>query len=767
MRRPFRIFTSYTITIPATAFLLFLLLNQLFPLRPMPGYSPLITDRRGNLMHAFLSPDDKWRMKLHKDSIPEMVRKAIVFKEDRYFSYHPGVNPAAVVRAAFNNLVQGKTTSGASTITMQVARLLYPAPRTIPNKIREMFRSFQLEWAYTKDEILTLYLNLVPYGGNIEGIAAASQIYFGTDPRHVNLSQAVILCVIPNRPGSLRPSGGVSRITEARNKWLKRMERNGVFAAEDVAQAMAETVVMTRNEVPRRIPHLAYRFKKTASHTGTFRSTIDAGIQDITETVALKHARRISPMQIRNIAVVVVENDNRKVRAYMGSQDFSDERYSGQVDGCMAVRSPGSALKPLVYALAIDKGLITPAAMLVDVPVNYSGYTPENFNSKCHGLISASQALSHSLNIPAVSLLSETGLSQFTGSLRKCGFRSLHSDRELGLPVVLGGCGVRATELASLFCTFANGGIYMPLCYQENMTEARPVRIVSEASAYMITEMLAGTERPDFPDQSGNISGTMKLAWKTGTSYGRKDAWCIGYNGKYTIAVWAGNFNGTGVPELTGSSIATPLLFDLFRAIDRGSPKSWFVPPASADIRLVCPHSGLPPGADCADLVPDYFIASVSDNRPCTHVRTVFTAANGSFAYCMQCLPESGYKKELVENLPPAVTSFYESQGIAYHKPPPHNPGCARLYSEKPPQIISPVDGREYLLEKNAGQQLALHCQVTPETGKVYWFVNDHLLDAVAPGTPVFFAPDPGEYKISCSDDQGRNQDIHIRVTGY
>ncbi len=745
-------------------FLLFLLMNALFPLRSFPGFSQIIVDKDQNILHAFLSKDDKWRMEVLSQEVNPVLRKAFIYKEDKYFYYHPGVNPVAIIRAVFNNIVANKKTSGASTITMQVARLLYPAKRNYLNKFTETFRAFQLEWSYSKEEILLMYLNLVPYGGNIEGIKAASYFYFKTKPEYLNLSQSVILSIIPNRPGSLHPRKGTKLITAERNKWLKRMLEENIMDKKIIGEAMDEAVEMTRREAPPAIPHLSYRLHTMFPKKNIIVSTIDKKIQERAEVISYNHFKRLALRNIHNLSVLVIENKTRNVLAYIGSPDFKDVFHSGQVDGCNAVRSPGSTLKPLVYALAIDKGLITPATMLEDVPVNISGYAPENYNSRCNGMVTASRALAFSLNIPAVDLLNKTGLTQFTNLMRRTGFGSIKKDSDMGLSVILGGCGVKPTELVAMYAALANGGEYTPIKYIASDTINRKSVMVSKAAAFMVTEMLTGLIRPDLPNNSESSTHVPKIAWKTGTSYGRRDAWSVGYNQKYTILVWAGNFNGEGVAELTGAEMATPLLFELFNSLDYNSSSNWYVAPAGTDIRWVCSQSGLPPGEFCTDQVMDYFIPGVSPYKTCSHLREVMISADEKISYCTRCVPENGYKKIVLANLSPQVSSFYSINGIDYRKTPPHNPNCTRLFTENAPTITTPLNNKEYLLEKNADQQIKLTCNADSDISWIYWYINDKYLCKVKSGEQAFFTPQAGEYKISCSDDKGRNSDIKITV---
>lgn len=758
------------VVVAATIFisvLVFATFNFIFPLRPLPSWSTIVTDKDGNILYAFLSEDDKWRMKSDLQEIHPQLIKTILYKEDRFFYYHPGINPVALVRAAFNNTIKARKTSGASTITMQVARLLYPAPRTYANKFKEMFRAFQLELRYSKKEILEIYLNMVPYGGNVEGVKAASYFYFGVKPSDLNLSQSVLLSIIPNRPTSLHPGRGSALLTKERNKWLNQMLKDEIADKKQIEQALIEPLDIERRNAPRKAPHLAIRMQNVYSNRANIKTSLDQNLQSKAEAIAYNHHQRLAMKGIHNLAILIIENKTHKVRGYVGSPDFGDRNHAGQVDGCNAVRSPGSTLKPLVYAMAIDKGLITPSTILADVPMNFSGYAPENFNSKCNGLITASKALAFSLNIPAVDLLNRTGLFDFNEKLRKHGFSAIKKDSDMGLSVILGGCGVRQTELAAMYSAFANGGEYAQLQYLENSDSTATTQLVSDAAAFMVTEMLSQMIRPDLPNNAQSSIHLPKIAWKTGTSYGRRDAWSIGYNKKYTIAVWAGNFNGEGVPELTGSDIATPVLFELFNAVDYNSQSAANVAPRSTDFRLVCSQTGLPPSEFCTDLITDYYIPKVSDYRKCNHLREVYVSTDEQFSYCTQCLPDGGYKIKYCRNLPPAVTAFYLNSHIEFDAIPPHNPECTRLFSENAPSITSPSDGKEYLLEKGANQTLQLTCQTESDINWVYWYINDKFLKKTRPSEAAYFEPDEGSWKISCSDDKGRNKDIVITVKFY
>lgn len=743
----------------------FFLLDALFPLKVQIDYSQVVTASDGSVLHAFLSHDEKWRMKAEKDEITPILKKAILAKEDKYFYYHFGVNPVSVVRAAVNNLLSSRKTSGASTITMQVARLLEPRPRTYANKMLEVFRACQLEWHYSKEEVLQLYLNLIPYGSNIEGVKSAALIYFQQPPASLSLAQTVTLTIIPNRPSSLVIGKNNALIVEERNKWLRRFDEEDVFGKQDIEDALHEPMNNSRNDVPRMAPHLAIRLATAFRTAPIIHSTIDKRIQEKAENIAYNYIRRIHFMGITNCAVLVIRNGSHAVEAYVGSADFYNSADHGQVDGVRAVRSPGSTLKPFVYALAFDKGLITPKTMLPDVPVNYQGYLPQNYDKKFNGIITAEAALAQSLNVPAVNVLNQVTVSGFVNHLKQAAFKQVAADEnKLGLSVILGGCGVKLEEVTNLYACLANEGTFSRLKWTLEDTMRASIPLFSAASAFMTTEILTQHQRPDLPHHFESSMRLPKVAWKTGTSYGRRDAWSIGYNKDFTIGVWVGNFSGNGIPELTGADIATPLLFDLFNTIAYNASNDWFQQPEGLDFRYVCSASGSIPSANCTDQVMDYFIPGISSPVPCNHLKEVWVSADERSAYCRNCLPDQGYKKVWYPNLAPELVSFYEIHHIPYQRIPSHHPSCSRIYMEHAPVITAPTDGMEYLLEREEAQQLMLSCQADNEVDTVYWYINNRFLARAGLHEKVFFTPQAGTIKISCTDDKGRNDDIMIEI---
>lgn len=744
-------------------FILFLLLNWIWPLPDRIDYSSILTDNKGEVINASLTVDQKWRMKTELEEISPLLRKTIIAKEDKYFYSHPGINLVAVGRAFFKNLFRWKRTSGASTITMQVARALEHRKRTLPNKIIEMFRALQLEWKYDKDEILQLYLNLVPYGGNIEGVKAAALLYFNKNPDHLSLAEITALSIIPNRPSSLVIGKNNDRIREERNRWLKKFSEEKVFTEKEIDDALAEPLTASRGTVPHYTPHLFYKLSR--QQKGLIQTHIDLNTQLKTEKIVEDYVRVQRLRNIRNAAVIVIDNRTHKVITYVGSSGFNDTLDGGQVNGAAAVRQPGSTLKPLLYALCFDEGLLTPKTVMPDVPVNYEGYAPENYDQKFNGYVTIQYALEHSLNIPAVKSLNLLGKEKMVQELVRCHFRQIGKDRKkLGLSMILGGCGTTLEELTGLFSSFANEGKFIQPSYSHEDSLQPTISLISPAANYMINDILSKVNRPDFPLNWTATERMPKIAWKTGTSYGRRDGWSIGYNKNYTIGVWTGNFSGTGVTDLSGANIATPLLFRIFNTIDYNNDKEWFSQPADCDIRQVCSETGLPPSEHCTNLTTDYFIPLISTTKLCHNWQEMMVSPDEKIVYCKSCAPATGYKKKWYKIVEPEMQSWFEENRIVYQHIPPHNPDCELIFKGNAPFIHFPVNGVEYLINKKKPEPLQLVCKTANDVSKVYWYINDKFYKASLAGEKQFFIPEEGPVKISCTDDKGRNRNITIYV---
>lgn len=742
---------------------LFCILNFIFPLPTKIEYSTIITDSKGEVIHAFLTSNEKWRMKTELTEISPLLRKTIVQKEDKYFYYHFGINPIAITRAFFMNVFTGKRTSGASTITMQVARALEPKQRNIIGKLKELFRATQLELKYSKDEILQLYLNLVPYGGNIEGVKSASILYFGKNPDHLSLAEITALSIIPNRPSSLVIGKNNDEIIKQRNKWLNRFAKEKIFTAKEIEDALSEPLYAKRGVVPKLAPHLAYKLKQSGG--AIIKTNVQLNTQMKVEKLVEDYVRTLRLSNIRNAAVMIVDNETHKVITYIGSGNFYDTTDGGQVNGAAAVRQPGSTLKPLVYGLCFDEGLLTPKKIMNDVPINYAGYAPENYDKNFNGPVSIEYALEHSLNIPAVKALNILGNEKMIAKLSSMNFKQIQSKQKgLGLSMILGGCGTTLEQLTGLYSCFANEGLYYRSSFVQTDESTQAKRIVSADASYMITDILSRINRPDFPLHWEATAHLPKIAWKTGTSYGRRDAWSIGYNKKYTVGVWVGNFSGVGNSELSGAHTATPLLFRIFNTLDYDADRAWYTPPKELEQRMICSETGMPPASHCSNLVLDYFIPGISSTQTCNNFEEIAISENEKLSYCKSCQPSNGFKRKGYKLLAPELQNWMQTNGIAFEPIPAHNPNCEKIFTSGAPQIKSPVNGTEYFISKKNPEPLQLVCETGNDVSRVYWYINNQFYKAADAGSKQFFLPTEGNIKISCTDDKGRNRDIKIVV---
>lgn len=743
-------------------FILFIILDKLFPFQIPQSYSKMIKASNGEVLHAFLSDDEQWRMFTHLDEMSSDLKKIFIFKEDKLFYYHCGINPLAIGRAAYHNFINDKRTSGASTITMQVARMLEPKERNFGNKLWEAFRALQLEWHFTKDEILQLYINKVPYGSNIQGVKAASLLYFDKSPEQLSLAEVVTLAIIPNRPSSLVLGKNNDKIVSERNKWLNKIQQANLYSDETIEDAYIEPLTAKRLSVPRLLPQLSWKLVNQYADSVEINLTIDFDTQYKVSELTRNYVLQQKKYNIHNASVLVVDNETMELKAYVGSADFYDFENGGQVDGNQAVRSPGSALKPFVFALAFDQGIVTPRTMIADVPVNYEGYMPENYDLTYNGNVTAADALRKSLNIPAVKLLNDVGVYQMIEKLYATGQLTLwNQKRNLGLSLILGGCGVKPVEMAASYAMLANKGLAQNIRFLKNDKSKYATQVFSPQAVQMVTNIMAELNRDDFPSIYNYSIDIPNIAWKTGTSYGRRDAWSVGYNDRYTVCVWLGNFSGEGVPDLSGANTATPLLFQIFNSIDKKSKQSKAI---DLNHRLVCAESGKIPNTFCTNYRMDEYIPAISSNNLCEHLKEFNVSVDEKIAYCNACIPNTGYKVKLYPNIEPDLALFYQEQRFSYEHLPPHNPACSKAFDGYFPKIQTLTNQATYWITNREEQKLFLQASVANDVSKVYWYINDVFIGSCAPQEKLSFSPKGNHVKISCSDDKGRNTDINIYV---
>lgn len=751
----------------ATLTLLFFLFDKLCPV-PLERleYSTVVVSSDGSVLSAYLSKDEKWRIKIRREDIPDGLKKAFIYKEDKYFYYHPGINIFALTKAFFRDIRAGHVVSGASTITMQVARMLHPEKRTFLNKFKEIFRALQLEKHFSKQEILEMYFNLLPYGGNVEGLKAASLIYLQKKPVELSPAEIATLMIVPNNPNHFKLGVNNPTIVRERNKWLKRFAKAHLYKQSETDQALTEPLVAKRGAMPRNAPHLCNRLVRKLKDENYIPTYIELNTQKRTQQVIADYVQKLALWNITNASAIIIRNKDHAVIAYVGSANFDDVKNQGQVDGANALRSPGSALKPFLYAMSFDQGLATPKTILYDVPCNYDGYQPHDYDLTFKGKVTVEDALLNSLNVPAVKMLSKMDLNAYIELLENGGCGSLvNQQKKLGLSLVLGGCGLKLWELTGLYVALANNGEFVPLRWTKDQAAGKPVQLFSENSAFMISQILTGMLRYDVPANIEGAEDFPKIAWKTGTSYGHRDGWCVGYDDKYTVGVWVGNFNDAESPELSGSSCAVPLMTKIFSTLSIYNDFNWLKFPKGLGVRWVCTETGEIPGSYCTNQVSDYYIPGVSSTEICNHEQLVYVDQKERYSYCKTCLPAKGYKEKLYPNYPPDMIAYFELYHIPYQKVPEHNPSCTRVVSDNNMLAIqNPVNGTDYLLMKNESHQLQLKCSASNDVTQVYWYVNDKYIAKSKPDEAIFFSPQDGKLKISCTDDKGRTASVHISV---
>ncbi len=581
---------------PLLAMLLLVGADRLFPL-PLPGddLARVVLAEDGTPLWRFADANGVWRYPVAVHEVSPYYLDALLTYEDRWFYRHPGVNPLALLRATWQNLSGGRVLSGGSTLSMQVARLLEPHARSLPGKLRQLGRTLQLEWHLSKEQILTLYLNRAPFGGTLQGVAAASWAYLGKSPAHLTRADAALLAVLPQAPSRLRPDRYPQRAQLARDKVLRRLGEFQVWPEGTVREALEEPVLLAPRREPSLAPLLARRLNG-AGNPPLIRTTLDATLQRRLEDLLLGWRSRLP--ERTSAAILVVEHGNMAVRGYVGSVDMGDAKRFGHVDMITALRSPGSTLKPFLYGMALDAGLIHSESLLQDVPRRYGDYRPGNFSSGFSGPVSASEALATSLNLPAVQLLEAYGPKRFAGELRNAGLSLvLPPLAEPSLALILGGAGTRLEDLITGYSAFARQGraARVRLQPQDALGERR---LLSPGAAWIVRRILSGQARPD-RDPRASLTQRPQLAWKTGTSYGFRDAWAIGIGPRHLIGIWIGRPDGTPVPGQFGLASAAPLLMQVHdllvnRDAQRGLPVPDDPQPASVGVAAICWPLGQP-----------------------------------------------------------------------------------------------------------------------------------------------------------------------------
>lgn len=756
----------YTWLKRAMAILLLFLLWLVLPL-PSPffkdDYSTVILDEDGRILKVYLNSDEQWCLPPDKDQvIPDKLKKAVLIYEDRHFYRHPGINPVSLVRAFYRNITSGKIISGASTITMQVARIRKPKNRNYLNKLREIFLAFKIETHFSKENILRMYLDHAPYGGNIVGYQAAVHRFFGKVPDQLTWSEAAMLAVLPNAPGLITPTANREKLIEKRNNLLRKLRKFEIIDEESFSLSLLEEVpdvIVPFNDCA---PHLARRLSYLYPSKTLIQTCLNKEIQEKTARFTERHLEYLNQFGIRNGCVLVAETQTGKVKAYVGSQKFYDERSQGQVDGILAPRSAGSVLKPFLYALSIDDGIILPQTLIKDVPTYFDAFSPANASESFDGIVTAHDALVRSLNVPAARLLNIYGVYSFYTFLKNTDVRTLfRSADDYGLPLILGGVEVTAWDLVRLFRGLANQGVFEPLRLLENDPVIRnksSASFISKGACYLTMEMMKELKRPGAEYFWKQYHNQYTIAWKTGTSYGHKDSWAVGVSPEYTIAVWIGNFDGEGNKNLSGVGSAGPLLFQIFNSLPHNPELVWFEKP-EIDLMPVelCAETGFLAGENCRVRNTVEAPRFMKPLRICPYHESVFMDMENRYVVCSRCWKD-GYHKTSKLVYPPDVVQFLYEKGYIVEKIPPHNPECKANMGNRDLQIIYPYENAILWIPRDFNlryQEVVFRAAERNPFMKVYWYLNEKFLGITSGNHLISTNVPVGWHEIFVIDEAG------------
>lgn len=744
---------------------------RLWPHPPLSHGVPFSTvyyDRHGTLMRLTLANDDRYRLWTPLEKISPLAVQGILLHEDRWFYYNPGFNPVSLLRGFWRSYVAGGKMQGGSTITMQLARMHWHLnTRTPGGKLMQVLRAVQLELSYSKHDILEAYLNYAPYGRNIESIGAASLIYFAKAPQDLTLPEALTLSVLPQSPSyRIDPKTGVlgQALTQARNRLFQRWQ--SVYSTDSSQRALFQLPLALRQ--PERMPYIAPHFieqlrqqtQQLVQLDTRVDTTLDAGLQRLIERQVNAFIVRNQSRGIHNAAVLLVDSRDMGIRALVGSADYYNREIQGQVNGTNAKRSPGSTLKPFIYALGMEQGVLHPMTILKDVTSSFGAYAPENFDRRFLGPVTATDALNFSRNIPAVYVASQLRQPTFYQFLSLSGIANLASENHYGLSLVLGGGEITAQELAKLYALLANRGALRPLRMQKSDAYPPPIRLLSEEASFTTLDMLRQHRRPG--DTLAQRSSSLPVYWKTGTSWGFRDAWSVGIFGPYVLVVWEGNFDSRGNNVFVGADAAAPLFFNIIDSINASypalqEPKHPF--PKQLKRVDICLASGNLPTQWCQQKGKTWFIPGKSPIKVDTVYRPVVLDINSGEVACPP-YDETQTRTEVFEFWPSDLANVFAQAGLPKRAPPVnHCKDNAMAIGGSPPRITSPLKNTTYTLRQSqqGRDKISFNAVTDADSKTVYWFVDDIYLGSSASKTAIDWRPvNNGQYRIRAVDDHGR-----------
>jgi len=739
------------------------------PLLNETDFSTAVYDRNGALLRLTLAADERYRLFVPIDDISSLSIESTLLYEDRYFKIHPGINPVALLRAAWDTYILQTRPVGASTITMQVARIIFHIDsRSVSGKLMQIIRALQLERHYTKRDIIEAYLNLAPYGRNIEGIGAASLIYFGKHAADLSLPEAMALSVVPQNPSARNPGrkSGYQEAVGARERlfdsWLE-------LHPEDASiKAMMELPLQVHKieELPFYAPHFVN--EQLASNgpgkSTTIRTTLDLKLQARIEAISRTYVAKNRMFGLNNVSAMLLDYRSMEVVASIGSVNFFDNAIQGQVDGTRAKRSPGSTLKPFIYALAMDQGLIHPMSMLKDAPKRFGAYTPENFDRGFAGPVFAKDALIYSRNVPAVNLTSQLSSPSLYDFLQKAGISGMREEAYYGLALALGGHELTMHELVRLYAMLANRGKLQKIrSLQDEEVHGTGVKLLSPEASFLTLDMLKENPRPEGSQMLINLPASPPVYWKTGTSFAFRDAWSIGIFGPYVLAVWVGNFDGQGNPEFVGRKAAAPLFFEIVDSIaitHKELPRD-LINERELDITKVdvCAPTGDLPGRYCPETLKSWFIPGKSPIRVSNIHRAVPISKKTGLRSCSS--DEGDVEMKVFEFWPSDIARLFRRAGISRKLPPDFDARCTldtKASNGVQPRIQSPDQSISYLVRSDRlnEERIPFMAVADADVKKLYWFIDNRYVGYSTKGEPFYWKPKLERATVRVVDDHGR-----------
>ncbi len=747
--------------------------------------STVLLDKNGELLGAKISSDGQWRFP-ENGNTPEKFKKAIVEFEDHYFYYHPGINPGSTLRALYQNIRKGKTISGGSTLSMQVIRLMRKNKnRTVWEKCIEMILALRLELTHSKTEILNLYASHAPFGSNVVGIDAAAWRYFGNSAGNLSWAEIATLAVLPNSPALIYPGRNHSKLFEKRNRLLNKLLKEGIIDQTTCDLSKSEPLPEKPFPLPQQAKHLLERAVQEGKQGLNIRSSLDIRLQEKVNEIIQTHYQLLKANEINNAAALVLDVNSGKVLSYTGNTN-SDNRaeHGNNVDIIMAPRSTGSILKPYLYAAMINDGLILPTTLVPDIPMQIGGFVPENYNLTYDGAVPAKQALARSLNIPAVKMLQSYGVEQFYSLLKNIGIKTLTKpSSHYGLSLILGGAEARLWDLAGVYASMArtlnhfstyNGKYsktdFHPALYcetdslqKENYTSQSSW--LDAASIWLTFEAMVEVSRPDEDLQWQQFTSSSKVAWKTGTSFGNRDAWSIGITPEYVVAVWVGNASGEGRPGLTGVGTAAPILFDIFKTL---KPHSWFEMPKSEMAEIpVCRYSGYRASSICEANNLIWVNKKGIKTKVCPYHQIVHLDKTRKFQVNSSCESINNIQNLSWFILPPVQEWFFKNKNPFYKVLPPYRSDCISGLETSSMDMIYPANNSKlYIpveLNGKPGSAVFKLAHRNPQT-KVFWHLDNIFIGTTSQYHQMALAPEKGSHILNLVDEKGENLKVNFEI---